>query len=145
MGLEPMSMSMSEDHRSSVTLLQPQAIFFTETGRRWKWCERLWRNHVDRIQDPVKGLTLTRQILASGRVLCLHPILSFSLLPLSLTLFPLSLWAQVLAKLQGLLFIYQLIMIPPHTSVPQRIFPRKRNLSQPLSGVSFVTKFLGIV
>lgn len=37
---------------------------------------RLWKNLVDRIQDPVKGLTLTRRILASGFLLPLHPILS---------------------------------------------------------------------
>lgn len=37
---------------------------------------RLWKNRVDRIQDPVKGLTLTRRILASGLLLPLHPILS---------------------------------------------------------------------
>lgn len=35
---------------------------------------RLWKNHVDRIQDPVKGPTLTRRILASGCLLRLHPI-----------------------------------------------------------------------
>lgn len=113
---------------------------------------RLWKNRVDRIQDPVKGLTLTRRILASGLLLPLHPILSLPpSLPFSLfsslyhTLSPLTFWARAVAKLRGSLFIYQLIMIPPCTPVPQRIFRRKRYLKQPLSGVSFVPKFLGIV
>lgn len=50
---------------------------------------RLWKNRVDRIQDPVKGLTLTRRILASGLLLPLHPILS---LPPSL---PFSLFSSL--------------------------------------------------
>lgn len=53
-----------------------------------------------------------------------HFPLSLSFL-ISLILSLLSFWAQILAKLLGFLFIYQLITIPPRTSVPQRIFPEQ--------------------
>lgn len=104
---------------------------------------RLWKNQVDRIQDPVKGLSLTRRILASGGLWRLYPIPAFRLLLRSLLLSSVSLRTGA-GKFQHLLFIYQLITIPPRASVPLRVFTWKWR-KQTLSVASFVPRFSGIV
>lgn len=106
--------------RRPISHLQPKLSFWLKQAPDGNGV-RLWKNRVDRIQDQVKGLRLTRWILASGDLQRLHPILSFGLLPLSFSLSSVSLHIGG-GNFQHLLFIYQLITIPSHTFVPLRIF-----------------------
>lgn len=120
LGVEPIPVSLVDDAESPIARLQPKLSLWLKQAPDGNGV-RLWKNRVDRIQDPVKGLSLTRWILASGGLRRLRPILSFHLLPLSLSLSSVSLHTGG-GNFQQPLFIYQLITIPPRTSIPLRIF-----------------------
>lgn len=120
LGVEPIPVSLVDDAESPIARLQPKLPLWLKQAPDGNGV-RLWKNRVDRIQDPVKGLSLTRWILASGGLRRLRPILSFHLLPLSFSLSSFSLHTGG-GKFQQPLFIYQLITIPPRTSIPLRIF-----------------------
>lgn len=121
-------MSASEGCRSPITFLQPLATVSSLLKRAPDGNGvRLWKNHVDRIQDPVEGLTLTRRILARGLLLPLHPILFLSLSSILSLLLTLSIPPSVSPLLEHWywqnfkLFIY----LSTHYDSPSHLSPSK--------------------
>lgn len=107
-----MPVSVSEDHHPPPTTSYPPSVKRAPDGNG----VRLWKNRVDRIQDPVKGLTLTRRILASGLPLPLHPILPLSL---SLSSLPSDIFLRADTGKNSRLVIY----LSTHYGFPSHISP----------------------
>lgn len=75
-GVESIPVSLADKPGISAARLQPKLSLWLKQAPDGHGV-RLWKNRVDRIQDPVKGLSLTTRILASGGLRRLHPIPSF--------------------------------------------------------------------
>lgn len=131
LGVESIHVSLADRPGISVARLQPKLSLWLKQAPDGHGV-RLWNNRVDRIQDPVKGLSLTRRILASGGLRRLHPIPSFRHLSL------LFLCAQVLGNFNtSYLFISSLrFLLAPLSRwgfLPESDGKSRRCLKSPLS------------